>query len=112
MTIYFYDSCYIRVCFEEYNPTDLSNKFAHLANNCISKHAENFEEKVNDTMMNLEEFIDYIKVIISSCKILKKLILLFFKSKENGRDLFNMKIQDQMKAIAINSIKSCKDSIE
>jgi len=52
------------VCFEEYNPTDLQNKFAHLANNCISKHAENFEEKVNDTMMHMEEFAEYVKVKI------------------------------------------------
>lgn len=57
LTIYFYDTCYIRICFEEYNPQDLHNKFAHLANNCISKHAENFEEKVNDTMMYLEDFV-------------------------------------------------------
>lgn len=62
LTIYFYDDCYIRICFDEYNSTDLQNKFAHLANNCISKHAENFEDKINDTMMYLPDFVDYIKV--------------------------------------------------
>ncbi|KAL4438623.1 hypothetical protein ABPG74_015521 [Tetrahymena malaccensis] len=93
LTIYFYDTCYIRVCFDEYDPSDLQNKFAHLANNCISKHAENFEEKVNDTMMYLEDFVEYIR-------------------KVEGKDMFYSKIQKEMMNIAINSIKSCKDSIE
>ena len=62
LTIYFYDECYVRICFEEYNTNNLQNKFVHLANNCISKHAENFSEKINETMMFLSEFIDYLKV--------------------------------------------------
>ncbi|EGR28974.1 tubulin-tyrosine ligase family protein, putative [Ichthyophthirius multifiliis] len=62
LVIYFYEECYIRICFDEFNIDDLQNKFAHLANNCISKNAANFEEKINETMMFQNEFVDYINV--------------------------------------------------
>ncbi|EGR31656.1 tubulin-tyrosine ligase family protein, putative [Ichthyophthirius multifiliis] len=93
LQIFFYDECYIRLCFEDYTADNLENKFVHLANNCISKQAEGFQEKVNETMMCLDDFIEYIK------------------KQENGRDFYNEKIKKQMQNIVINSIKSCKDTM-
>lgn len=42
LTIWFFDECYIRFGTDKYEVTNLNNKFAHLTNNSIVKHSNNF----------------------------------------------------------------------
>ena len=40
--IWFYEQCYIRFCAEEYSYENFGNRFAHLTNNSVAKHSEQF----------------------------------------------------------------------
>lgn len=42
LEIWLFDECYSRFCAEDYNPTNIQNNFAHLANNSIGKYSKNF----------------------------------------------------------------------
>lgn len=46
--------------FADYDPKKLKNKYAHLTNNSISKHADDFEDQKDDTMWHSDEFEAYL----------------------------------------------------
>lgn len=55
--IWFYGEFYVRFCLEDYNPSKLSNKFAHLTNNSIQKYNKgvNAEALMNESMWTMEQ---------------------------------------------------------
>merc|ERR1712110_951116 len=55
LAVWFYEDCYLRFSFADYNPDELKNKFSHLTNNSISKHAEDFEDQKDDTMWSSDD---------------------------------------------------------
>ncbi|EGR29884.1 tubulin-tyrosine ligase family protein, putative [Ichthyophthirius multifiliis] len=94
LTIFCYQECYLRICVDEYNEENLSNKFAHLSNNCIQKNANNFQEKVDETMLFQNQFEEYL-----------------FK-KTNVQDFFKQKILKQIQNIIIDSLVSVQNIIQ
>merc|ERR1719473_600090 len=59
--IWFYQDCYLRFSFDDYDVTDARNKFAHLTNWSVSHHAKNFEDRREETMMHSDEFAAWLK---------------------------------------------------
>ena len=57
LTIYFYDTCYVRFCASDYTLEDLSI-YSHLSNNSIAKHSDDFKSRdVSDgNMWHLDTF--------------------------------------------------------
>ena len=43
--IWFYNPFYVRFCLEEYNPTQLKNRYAHLTNNSVQKYNKRVNAK-------------------------------------------------------------------
>lgn len=99
LSVWFYQDCYLRFSFNDYDPTKLKNRFAHLTNNSISKHAEGFDDQQDDTMWHSDDFQDY----------LKKLNL---KEGEHViEDPWLDKVQTSMKEIVMHSLESCSDAV-
>lgn len=71
LTIYFYNTCYVRFSAAEYTDDEksLENSFVHLVNNSISKNSNDFHAKViaengvevEDCMWSLDTFRAYLK---------------------------------------------------
>jgi len=94
LTIWFFDECYIRFTAGDYNPDDFNNKFSHLTNNSIAKHAENFDmSEIEGNMWSCQEFSDHIKEV-------------------SGNDFFSERIQPEMKKMVIKSLQSVQDMME
>lgn len=94
LTIWFYGECYIRLSTSEYDLSDLSNKFSHLTNNSINKHAKNFEKE--SSFLGQDEFAEYLKTLPN----------LTFK------DPFAEKIQPKMKEIVKYTLMCVQDMVE
>lgn len=65
LTIWFYNDCYLRFCAEDYNTSEISNRFSHLSNNSIAKYSENFENQLpifEGNMWHSDQFIEFLKV--------------------------------------------------
>ncbi|KRX02895.1 hypothetical protein PPERSA_04098 [Pseudocohnilembus persalinus] len=90
--IWFYQECYVRLCSNEYDDSDISNKFTHLTNNKIQQYNKNKKKEV-DLMMSQEDLENYLK------------------EKNEGKDIFNDFILPRFKEIIIHSVKSCQDTI-
>ncbi|CAE8719113.1 unnamed protein product [Polarella glacialis] len=60
LAAWFYQDSYLRFSFADYDPRKLANKYSHLTNNSISKHAEDFEDRADETMWHSDEFRDHL----------------------------------------------------
>lgn len=60
LAAWFYEDSYLRFSFADYDPTKLKNRYAHLTNNSISKHADDFDEQRDETMWSSDEFSKYL----------------------------------------------------
>merc|ERR1719171_2388763 len=61
LAVWFYEDCYLRFSFSDYNPKKLKKAFAHFTNNSISKKAKGFEECKDETMWDSEQFAEYLR---------------------------------------------------
>lgn len=61
LTIWVYLSSYLRFSVENYDISNLSNKYSHLTNNSISKHSKKFKTIGNGCMWHITQFIDYLR---------------------------------------------------
>lgn len=66
MTIWIWDSPYVRFGAEDYDIEDINNLYSHLTNNSIAKNSKNFyDNKIEGNMWDLETYAEYLKVEIS-----------------------------------------------
>lgn len=94
LTIWFYEECYIRFSAEEYDTSNLYNKFAHLTNNSIVKHSSHFAEEIDGNMWSQDQFIQHLH------------------QQHNSQDSFVKKIQPMMKQAVMWSLMSVQDMIK
>ena len=92
MTVYFYEECYIRLSTSQYDMLDLDNKFSHLTNNSINKHAKGFEAE--ESFLSQDDFAAYLR------------------QQSPGSDLFVGKIQARMKEIVKLTLACVQDTVE
>lgn len=61
LTIWFWNKPYIRFPAAEYDPDNLNDRFIHLTNNSVAKHAKGHEEIGDGNMWRSETFADYLQ---------------------------------------------------
>jgi len=89
--VWFYEDAYLRFSFDDFDASDQRNKLAHLTNYSVCKHAKNFEEKRDETMMHSDDFATFLKDL-------------------DGTDLWKEKIQPAMKRAAYLALLSCQET--
>jgi len=99
LSVWFYKDCYLRFSFADYDPKKLKNKFAHLTNNSISKHADDFDEQRDDTMWHSDDFQEYLAS------------LRFEKDGKIVDDPWTDVVQKQMKQVVMWSLESVADAV-
>ena len=93
LTIYLFDTPYIRFGAEEYHLDDFKNIFSQLTGNSIAKHSEKFENsEIEGDMWENEQFREYLK-------------------EKFGRDCWP-EIQEKIKKIAIYALQCAKHKIK
>lgn len=62
LTLWFYNTCYLRFCAKDFSLRDLDT-FTHLSNNCVAKECDTFESKSvgESNMWFLETFLHYMQ---------------------------------------------------
>lgn len=60
LTIWMYEENYVRICVDQYDEAEISNKFAHLTNNSIQKLGAHFSENAEKSMISQQDFRDYL----------------------------------------------------
>lgn len=94
LTIWFYERCYLRFGVDDFDMSNLKNKYIHLTNNSITKHSSNFTNtEIEGLMWFSEQFADYL-------------------SSQYGEDIWNTKIKPQIKNIVKLSLESVQDTID
>ena len=89
LTIYLFDTPYIRFGAEEYHLDDFKNIFSHLTGNSIAKHSEKFDNsEIEGDMWETEQFREFLK-------------------EKYGRDCWP-EIQEKIKKIAIYALECAK----
>jgi tubulin monoglycylase TTLL3/8 len=94
MCVWFYGECYIRLSANDYNSANLKDRYSHLTNNSVNKHAQNFEKDAG--FLSQEDFAEYIRGL----------------GGFEGDNPFYEKIQPRMKEIVINSLSCVQDMVE
>eukprot|EP00434_Breviolum_minutum_P036029 symbB.v1.2.031908.t1/scaffold3756.1/size50862/2 len=97
LAAWFYEDCYLRFSFADYNPKRLKNKFSHLTNNSISKHAEGFEEEKEETMWHSEEFREFLMTLT--------------KEGDGSQDPWAERVQPAMKSAVLRSLEAAQDNV-
>jgi tubulin monoglycylase TTLL3/8 len=94
LTIWMYDTPYLRFGAEDYKLEEFSNLYSHLTNNSVVKYSMNFENnKIQGNMWEIESFAEYLKM-------------------RYGSDVWKEVIQEKIKKIVISSMESVKKSIK
>ena len=92
LTIYLFDTPYIRFGAEEFHLDDFKNIFSQLTGNSIAKHSEKFENsEIEGDMWEIEQFKEYLK-------------------NKFGKDCWP-EIQEKIKKIVIYSLECAKHKI-
>ena len=92
LTIYLFDTPYIRFGAEEFHLDDFKNIFSQLTGNSIAKHSEKFENsEIEGDMWEIETFKEYLK-------------------EREGKDV-GPEIQQKIKKIVIYALLSAKHKI-
>eukprot|EP00747_Dinoflagellata_sp_TGD_P165238 gnl/TRDRNA2_/TRDRNA2_186258_c0_seq1.p1 gnl/TRDRNA2_/TRDRNA2_186258_c0~~gnl/TRDRNA2_/TRDRNA2_186258_c0_seq1.p1 ORF type:complete len:824 (-),score=179.33 gnl/TRDRNA2_/TRDRNA2_186258_c0_seq1:59-2530(-) len=100
LAAWFYEDCYCRFSFADYDPSKLKNKYAHLTNNSISKKADGFEEECDDTMWSSDEFAEHLASL---------------GLERDGRvleDPWTEIVQPRMKQIVLATLESAQDAVQ
>jgi len=93
LAVWFYQDSYLRFSFHDYNTEKLKNRYAHLTNNSVSKHARDFDDQVDETMWSSDDFQKYLSEHIQ------------------GEDPWRDVVQPQMKKIVSLSMECVQDAI-
>jgi tubulin monoglycylase TTLL3/8 len=63
LTVWLYDTPYLRFGAEDYDPSNLDNLYSHLTNNAIAKNSAKFKKScIEGNMWNIHKFIEHINV--------------------------------------------------
>ena len=95
LCVWFFAECYVRLSHSEYDLSDLRNRFSHLTNNSVNKHAKNFEKE--SSFLSQEDFVLHLKQHHATPQL---------------KDPFFEAIQPRMKEIVKNSLLCVQDMIE
>ena len=94
LTVWFYESCYLRFGVEDFDISNLQNKYIHLTNNSVVKHSDKFcETEIEGSMWHSEEFAEYLR-------------------EQNGSDVWEESIKPKVKNIVRYSLEAAQDMIE
>ena len=91
----------MRFSFADYDPAKLKNRYAHLTNNSVSKHARQFEDRKDETMWHSDSFREYVAGL--------------GMKDENGdamEDPWTSHIQPKMKETVLRSLESVQDVVQ
>jgi len=92
LTVYLFETPYIRFGAEEFHLDDFKNIFSQLTGNSIAKHSEKFENsEIEGDMWEIEQFREYLK-------------------QREGKDVWP-EIQQKIKKIVIYALHSAKHKI-
>ena len=92
LTVYLFDTPYIRFGAEEFHLDDFKNIFSQLTGNSIAKHSEKFENsEIEGDMWETEQFREYLK-------------------EREGKDVWPI-IQEKIKKIVIYALECAKHKI-
>ena len=92
LTVWLFDTPYVRFGAEDYHIDDFKNVFSQLTGNSIAKHSEKFNEShIEGDMWEIEQFSEYLK-------------------KKYGRECWK-EIQEKIKKIVIFALESAKHKL-
>eukprot|EP00927_Polykrikos_kofoidii_P061652 TRINITY_DN56488_c0_g1_i1.p1 TRINITY_DN56488_c0_g1~~TRINITY_DN56488_c0_g1_i1.p1 ORF type:complete len:902 (+),score=145.78 TRINITY_DN56488_c0_g1_i1:46-2706(+) len=100
LSVWFYDDCYLRFSFADYDPTKLKNRYAHLTNNSISKHAKDFEDHQDETMIDSDEYREHLRT------------LRFEKDGKVIEDPWTEIVHPKLKKMVMYSLASVQDVVQ
>lgn len=94
LTVWLFDTPYLRFSAEDYNMNDIHNRYSHLTNNSVNKHCVHFKNDViPGNMWEIETFNQFLK-------------------EQFGNEIDHWKeIQNKIKKIVIYSLMSAKHKI-
>jgi tubulin monoglycylase TTLL3/8 len=86
---------YVRLPAHDYNPDDIDNNFAHLANNSIAKYGTttNNMYQIEGNMLFIEEFQEYLQNL-------------------HCQDIYEDIIEEKLRTVIINTLESVQDTFE
>jgi len=94
LTIWIYETPYLRLGAEDYSLEKLNNLFIHLTNNSIAKNSKLFiNSKIEGNMLSSEDFQSFLK-------------------EKCGDDLWENTLKEKIKQVVIWSLESAQDVIE
>jgi len=100
LSVWFYEDCYLRFSFADYDPSKLKNRFSHLTNNSVSKNAKDFYERQDETMIHSNEYREYLK----SLRVEHRGAII--------EDPWMEVVQPKLKATVLRSLESVQDVIQ
>ncbi|CAK0838895.1 unnamed protein product [Prorocentrum cordatum] len=100
LAVWFYNDCYLRFSFSDYDPSKIKNKYAHLTNNSISKKAKGFDDRVDETMWHSDEFCEFLKTIG------------FSKDGHPVEDPWAEVVQPAMKRVVMTTMQCAQDVVQ
>lgn len=63
LTVWIYDTPYLRFGAEDYDPNNINNLYSHLTNNAIAKNSAKFKNScIEGNMWSIGKFADYVNV--------------------------------------------------
>jgi len=94
LTIWIYETPYLRLGAEDYSLEKLNNLFIHLTNNSIAKNSKLFiNSKIEGNMLSSEDFQSFLK-------------------EKCGDDVWENTLKEKIKQLVIWSLESAQDVIE
>ena len=95
LTIWLYKEPYVRFAAADFSFTKIHNRYSHLSNNSIGKHAPKQKptHTIEGNMWDLKEFQDYLQ-------------------SEYGYDVWTDCLSGNIKSIVLNSLKCVQDQFE
>ncbi len=94
LTIWIYETPYLRLGAEDYSLEKLNNLFIHLTNNSIAKNSKLFiNSKIEGNMLSSEDFQSFLK-------------------EKCGDDVWENTLKEKIKQVVIWSLESAQDVIE
>lgn len=99
LSVWFYLDCYVRFSFQDYDPQRIKNKYGHLTNFSVSKHADDFDEHRDETMWHSDDLQAHLKGLHPLWE---------------GRaleDPWLEVVQPQMKKVVLRTLESAQDAV-
>ena len=95
LTVWYFKKPYVRFPAHDYDPQDIDNNFAHLANNSIAKYgsAQANLHEIDGNMMFVEDLQEYLLNLHCS-------------------DIYEDVVEEKLRQVVINTLESVQDTFE